>query len=106
MRASTIRCGARCVPPGGPDHLYGAITDSGLRLGVALIIGHEAREGFDLPLASVVPDDIDGWLGANTAFVFWPGPSGKAVPKSDGVFAGIARSWAARNQCFGPTTLQ
>lgn len=87
-------------------HLYGAITDSDLRLGVALFIGHEPREGFDHPLASVVRDDIDVWLGANTAFIFWPGPADKAVPKSDGVFAGIARSWATRNQRFGATSLQ
>lgn len=88
------------------DHLHGAITGSDLRLGVALFIGHEPREGFDHPLASVVRDDINGWLGANTAFVFWPGPSGKAAPKGDGFFAGVARSWAARNQRFGPTSLQ
>lgn len=87
-------------------HLYGAIAESDLRLGVAVFIGHEPHEGFDHPLASVIRDDIDRWLGANTAFVFWPGPSGEAVPKVDGFFAGIARSWAARNQRFGPTSLQ
>lgn len=113
--------GMICLPAGTPllgsahvdslsdavhGHLYGTITDSDLRLGVALFIGHEPHEGFDHPLASVVRDDIDGWLGANTAFVFWPGSAGKAVPKSDGVFAGIARSWATRNGCFGLTSLQ
>lgn len=88
------------------DHLYGAITGSDLRLGVAVFIGHEPQEGFDNPLTSVVRDEIDGWLGANTAFVFWPGPSSKGVPQVDGFFAGIARAWAARFQQFGPTSLQ
>lgn len=88
------------------DHLHGAITDSDLRLGVALFIGQEPHEGLDHPLAAVVRDKIDCWLGANTAFIFWPGPSGKAVPETNGFFAGVARSWAARNQRFGPASLQ
>lgn len=87
-------------------HLYGAIIDSDLRLGITVFIGREPREGFDHPLASVIRDEIDGWLGANTAFLFWPGPPGQAVPKVDGFFAGISRSWAARNKRFCPTSLQ
>lgn len=87
-------------------HLCGALTDSDLRLGIAVFIGHEPHEGFDHPLASVIRDEIDGWLGANTAFLFWPGPPGQAVPKVDGYFSGLSRFWAARNNRFGPTGLQ
>jgi hypothetical protein len=58
-----------------------------------------------MSLVSAAPVVTSG-LGANTAFVFWPRPSGNAVPQSDSIFVGIARSWQAQKQCFGPTSFQ
>lgn len=77
-------------------HLHGDITDSDLRLGVALFIGREPGEGIDHPFEDIIRAEIDGWLGANTAFVFWPDASGVADARVDGFFAGVARSWASR----------
>lgn len=78
-------------------HLHGDVTASDLRLGVAMFIGREPGEGIDHPFEAIVRAEIDSWLGANTAFVFWPRVSGVADAKADGFFAGVARSWASRN---------
>lgn len=77
-------------------HLHGDITASDLRLGVAMLIGRAPAEGIGHPFEAIVRAEIDGWLGANTAFVFWPRVSGVADPKADGFFAGVTRSWASR----------
>lgn len=77
-------------------HLHGDIAASDLRLGVAMFIGREPAEGIDHPFEAIIRAEIDGWLGANTAFVFWPGASGVAHAKTDGFFAGVTRSWASR----------
>ena len=103
--------GVISLPPGTPllgsghvdslssavhGHLHGDITASDLRLGVAMFIGREPAEGIDHPFEAIIRAEIDGWLGANTAFVFWPRISGVADAKADGFFAGVTRSWASR----------
>lgn len=103
--------GVISLPPGTPllgsahvdslssavhGHLHGDITASDLRLGVAMFIGREPAEGIDHPFEAIIRAEIDGWLGANTAFVFWPHISGVGDAQTDGFFAGVTRSWALR----------
>ena len=103
--------GVTSLPPGTPllgsghvdslssavhGHLHGDITASDLRLGVAMLIGHEPAEGIDHPFEAIIRAEIDDWLGANTSFVFWPRVSGVADAQAGGFFAGVTRSWASR----------
>lgn len=84
-------------------HLRGGLMDSDLRLGVALLLGHHPAEDVDDLRGATVRADIDGWLGKNTAFIFWPRMGDPAGGVEDGLFAGVARSWAAQN--FPPTPI-
>lgn len=77
-------------------HLHGSIAGSDLRLGVALFLGHDPDESVDHPLAAKVRADIESWLGVNTAFVFWPRTGSPVGVNEDGLFSGMARSWASR----------
>ncbi|KIC55950.1 hypothetical protein RM53_14020 [Brevundimonas nasdae] len=77
-------------------HLHGDITVSDLRLGVAILIGREPAEGIDHPFEAIIRAEIDGWLGANTAFVFWPRVRSVGDAQADGFFASVIRSWASR----------
>ncbi len=77
-------------------HLHGSIAGSDLRLGVALFLGHNPEEGDDGLSAAIVRASINNWLGANTAFFFWPRTGTSAPVEQDGFFAGVARSWASR----------
>lgn len=78
-------------------HLHGDIMASDLRLGVAMFIGREPAEGIGHPFEATIRAEIDSWLGANTAFVFWPGTIGESEAKTDGFFAGVVLSWASTN---------
>lgn len=103
--------GVICLPAGTPllgagyvdslsnavhGHLHGDITASDLRLGVAMLIGREPAEGTDHPSEVIIRAEIDGWLGANTAFIFWPRIRGVDDAQADGFFSGVTRSWASR----------
>ncbi|CAN5184288.1 hypothetical protein BH09PSE1_BH09PSE1_15730 [soil metagenome] len=76
-------------------HLHGSLMDSDLRLGVALLLGHHPAEHVDD--RGSARTNVDDWLGKNTAFIFWPQTGNPAVAGEDGLFAGIARSWATQN---------
>lgn len=97
-----------CLPTGTPlvgtpqvdsfadavhQHLHGDTDQSDLRLGVALLLGHHPTFTMEHPLGSAVRADIDAWLGAYTAFVFWPRTGSTFEACNEGFFAGIARSW-------------
>ncbi|MFC0634694.1 hypothetical protein [Brevundimonas balnearis] len=78
------------------SHLHGDVTESDLRLGVSLFIGREPEEAISRPFEALIRAEIDGWLGANTAFVFWLGAAGVAEAETEGFFAGAARSWMSQ----------
>lgn len=78
-------------------HLRGGLMDSDLRLGVALLLGHHPAEHVDDLGSAMILAAVDDWLGKNTAFIFWPRTGDPAGVGEDGLFAGIARSWATQN---------
>ena len=78
-------------------HLRGELMDSDLRLGVAMLLGHHPAEHVDDSGSAMVRAAVDDWLGKNTAFIFWPRPGDPDKSGEDGLFAGMARSWAAQN---------
>ena len=85
------------LPEAVHRHLRGGLMDSDLRLGVALLLGQHPAEHVDDLGSAMVRVYVDDWLGKNTAFIFWPRPGDPDKSGEDGLFAGMARSWAAQN---------
>lgn len=79
-------------------HLHGSIDQSDLRVGVSLFLTHDPADGIDHPLAAVIQAEIDGWIGANTAFVFWPGCPVPPDVDGRGFFDRVALNWASRQK--------
>jgi hypothetical protein len=86
------------LPDAAHKHLLGSVEQSDLRLGVSLFLTHDPAEAIDHPFADVIQADIDGWIGANTAFVFWPGIGVPPDVDGRGFFDGVALTWTSRQK--------
>ena len=78
-------------------HLHGAFASSDLRLGVAILLGHQPDDAMESAYAASVRVEVDCWLNANTAFHFWPLGEMPPFGKTFGFFDGVVHSWKTRH---------